>query len=137
DSIKKMQLLRTAGIHFSLDDFGTGQSSLSYLKRLPLNQIKIDQSFVRNVATDPNDAVIIRTIIGMAENLGLKVMAEGVQTEQQRDFLERNGCHAHQGYLFARPVPIEEFRDSLAQLPNWREGGIRTPDSHIPTPDFE
>ena len=127
DSIKKMQLLRTAGIHFSLDDFGTGQSSLSYLKRLPLNQIKIDQSFVRDVATDPNDAVIIRTIIGMAENLGLNVMAEGVETEQQRDFLERNGCHTHQGYLFARPVPIEEFRDSLAQLQDWRRGRDSNP----------
>nr|WP_297478889.1 EAL domain-containing protein [Ferrovum sp.] len=82
---------------------------------------------MRDVATDPNDAVIIRTIIGMAENLGLNVMAEGVETEQQRDFLERNGCHTHQGYLFARPVPIEEFRDSLAQLQDWRRGRDSNP----------
>jgi FOG: EAL domain len=109
-----MQALRSVGIRFSLDDFGTGQSSLAYIKHLPLDQIKIDQSFVRDIATDPNDAAIVRTIIGMADNLGLKVIAEGVETEQQRDFLERNGCHAHQGYLFGKPVPIEEFQNSLS-----------------------
>ena len=114
DSIGKMQALRSVGIRFSLDDFGTGQSSLAYIKHLPLDQIKIDQSFVRDIATDPNDAAIVRTIIGMADNLGLKVIAEGVETEQQRDFLERNGCHAHQGYLFGKPVPIEEFQNSLS-----------------------
>ncbi|NDU85028.1 MAG: EAL domain-containing protein [Ferrovum sp.] len=129
DSIRKMQLLRTAGICFSLDDFGTGQSSLSYLKLLPLNQIKIDQSFVRDVATDQNDAVIVRTIIGMADNLGLHVIAEGVETEQQRDFLERNGCYAHQGYLFGRPVPIEEFQKSLV-LRVQSQSSARTP--HVP-----
>jgi diguanylate cyclase (GGDEF)-like protein/PAS domain S-box-containing protein len=110
DAIVKMRALRDAGIRFSLDDFGTGRSSLSYLKLLPLDQIKIDQSFVRDIATDPNDAAIVRTIIGMANNLGLNVIAEGVETEQQRDFLERNGCHAYQGYLFGKPVPIEDFQ---------------------------
>ena len=116
DSIAKMQVLRDAGIRFSLDDFGTGQSSLSYLRRLPLDQIKIDQSFVRDIATNPNDAVIVRTIIGMADNLGLNVIAEGVETEQQRDFLERNGCHAYQGFLFGKPVPIKAFWNALSGL---------------------
>ena len=116
DSIGKMQALRNVGIRFSLDDFGTGQSSLSYLKRLPLDQIKIDRSFLCDVATDPNDAAIVRTIIGMADNLGLNVIAEGVETEQQRDFLERNGCHAYQGHLFGKPVPIEAFRGMVSGL---------------------
>lgn len=110
DSIDKMQALRGARIHFSLDDFGTGQSSLSYLKRLPLDQIKIDGSFVRDITTDPIGAVIVQTIIGMGNNLGLEVIAEGVETEQQRDFLGHNGCHLYQGYLFGKPVPIEDFQ---------------------------
>jgi len=110
ESIEKMQTLRSAGVGFALDDFGTGQSSLNYLKRLPLNQIKIDQSFVRDIATDPGDAVIVQTIIGMGNNLGLGVIAEGVETEEQRDFLGRNGCHLYQGYLFGKPVPIEDFQ---------------------------
>mgnify|MGYP001600953692 CR=1 FL=1 len=108
-SIDKIQALRSAGIGFSLDDFGTGYSSLSYLKRLPLDQIKIDQSFVRDIATDPGGATIVRTIIGMANNLGLEVVAEGVETEQQRDFLHSNGCTRYQGYLFGMPLPIEDF----------------------------
>ena len=116
-SIDKMQALRVAGIRFSMDDFGTGQSSLTYLKRLPLDQIKIDQSFVRDISTDPGDATIVRTIIGMANNLGLDVIAEGVETQQQRDFLERNGCYAYQGYLFGKPMPIEAF-EALIRMPN-------------------
>ena len=109
-SIDKMQALRNTGLSFSMDDFGTGQSSLVYLKRLPLDQIKIDQSFVCDITTDPSDAVIVQTIIGMANNLGLEVIAEGVATEQQRDFLGRNGCRLYQGYLFGEPVPIEDFQ---------------------------
>jgi diguanylate cyclase (GGDEF)-like protein/PAS domain S-box-containing protein len=112
-SIAKMQALRAWGIRFSMDDFGTGQSSLTYLKRLPLEQIKIDQSFVRDITTDPSDATIVQTIIGMAGNLGLDVIAEGVETEQQRSFLAHNGCHAYQGYLFGKPVPIEVFEGLL------------------------
>jgi len=102
DTIAKMAGLKEHGIRFALDDFGTGYSSLSYLKRLPLNQIKIDQSFVRDVLVDANDAAIVRTILALGQILGLDVIAEGVELEAQRDFLARHGCHGYQGYLFGR-----------------------------------
>jgi diguanylate cyclase (GGDEF)-like protein/PAS domain S-box-containing protein len=113
DTISKMREIKALGVSFSMDDFGTGYSSLQYLKRLPLNQIKIDQSFVRNITTDPNDAAIVQTIIAMTETLRLNVIAEGVETEAQREFLELRGCRAFQGYLFSKPVPLDEFERLL------------------------
>jgi diguanylate cyclase (GGDEF)-like protein/PAS domain S-box-containing protein len=113
DTILKIQALKDMGVHFSMDDFGTGYSSLSHLSKLPMNQLKIDQSFVHNIGIKDSDAVIVQTIIGMAKNLGMEVIAEGVETEQQRDFLERNGCTHYQGYLFSKPLPLEEFEQLL------------------------
>lgn len=109
DIIGKMTALKAKGVGFSLDDFGTGYSSLAYLKRLPLDQLKIDQSFVRDILTDPNDAAIAKMIVVLAESLGLAVIAEGVETEAQQDLLMRHGCHAYQGYLFSRPLPLDDF----------------------------
>jgi len=109
DTIAKMQALKQLGISFSMDDFGTGYSSLAYLTQLPLNQLKIDQSFVRNIGSKTSDSAIIQTIIGMAGNLGMEVIAEGVETNEQRDFLESMGCMFYQGYLFGKPVPLDEF----------------------------
>jgi EAL domain-containing protein (putative c-di-GMP-specific phosphodiesterase class I) len=110
DVIDKMGEFKAMGLNFSLDDFGTGYSSLAYLKRLPFTQLKIDQSFVRDVLTDPNDAAIARTILTLARSLDLDVVAEGVETEAQRDFLIQNGCEAFQGYLFGRPMPVEDLK---------------------------
>nr|WP_221292509.1 EAL domain-containing protein [Herbaspirillum sp. SJZ102] len=109
DIIQKMFALKAYGVEFSLDDFGIGYSSLSYLKRLPLNQLKIDQSFVRDVLIDPNDASIAKTIVNLAQSLGLGVIAEGVETDAQRSFLAAAGCHAYQGYFFCRPVAVDAF----------------------------
>jgi len=113
DTIQKMHELKKLGVRFSMDDFGTGYSSLSYLTRLPLDQLKIDQSFVQNIFKKSTDAAIIKTIIGMSASLGFEVIAEGVETVAQRDFLLHAGCQIYQGYLFGRPVPVEEYLDVL------------------------
>jgi diguanylate cyclase (GGDEF)-like protein/PAS domain S-box-containing protein len=112
--VRKMSALQALGVSISLDDFGTGYSSLSYLKRLPLDQLKIDQSFVRNILTDANDAAIARMVVSLADTLDIEAIAEGVETEAQREALAQLGCHAYQGYLFGRPMPADEF-ERLAQ----------------------
>jgi diguanylate cyclase (GGDEF)-like protein/PAS domain S-box-containing protein len=110
----KMRDLNSYGLKFSLDDFGTGYSSLSYLKRLPLDQLKIDRSFIRDIFADASGGAIAEAIISLGRAMGLTVIAEGVETEEQREFLASLGCHAIQGYLFSRPLPIEEFQQLLA-----------------------
>lgn len=110
DARDKMTTLRKAGVEFALDDFGTGHSSLSHLRKLPIAQLKIDKSFVQDLTDDPDDAIIVQTIIAMGKKLGLHIIAEGVETRAQRGFLEKNDCHCFQGYLFGRPVPLQEFK---------------------------
>ena len=113
-AIEKMRALKALGVGFSMDDFGTGYSSLSNLSRLPLDQLKIDRSFVRNLPDNANDAAVAQTIITLAKSLGLAVIAEGVETEAQRQFLERHGCPTYQGFLFSKPVDVAQFERLLA-----------------------
>lgn len=115
NTVATMNSLKDIGIGFSLDDFGTGYSSLQYLKRLPLHQLKIDQSFVRDISTDNSDNAIVRTIIAMAESLELEVIAEGVETDEQLKLLVNNGCNYFQGYLFGKPLPLEQFESTMKQ----------------------
>jgi diguanylate cyclase (GGDEF)-like protein/PAS domain S-box-containing protein len=120
DVIAKMTILKSHGVSFSVDDFGTGYSSLTYLKRLPLDQLKIDRSFIRDILIDGGSGAIAQSIISLSEAMGFSVMAEGVETEEQRQSLDRMGCHSFQGYLFSRPIPLEDFQllqASLASIP--------------------
>jgi predicted signal transduction protein with EAL and GGDEF domain len=116
--IAKMDAIKARGVGFSLDDFGTGYSSLSYLKRMPLDQLKIDQGFVRDILEDPNDAAIARMVIVLGESLGLEVMAEGVETLAQQQALQALGCHAYQGYLYSKPLTVEALAE-LARQTGW------------------
>jgi len=111
--VETMNTLNEIGVRFSLDDFGTGYSSLQYLKKLPLHQLKIDQSFVRDLAVDSSDKAIVNTVIAMAHSLNLEVIAEGVETEEQRQYLESAGCTHYQGYFFGKPMPIKQFKEAL------------------------
>jgi diguanylate cyclase (GGDEF)-like protein/PAS domain S-box-containing protein len=111
--IAKMGVLKAHGVTFSLDDFGTGYSSLAYLKRLPLDQLKIDQGFIRNIVTDGNDLAIAKMVVVLAESLGLSVIAEGVELQAQADILAHMGCHAYQGYLFSKPLPLDAFESLM------------------------
>jgi EAL domain-containing protein (putative c-di-GMP-specific phosphodiesterase class I) len=111
--IAKMKTLRARGITFSIDDFGTGYSSLSYLKRFPIDSLKIDRSFISDAMNNKGDQEIIKTIIAMAHNLDIDAVAEGVETQDQKDFLASHGCNSMQGFLFAHPVPVDQFKNLL------------------------
>ncbi|MCW8908480.1 MAG: EAL domain-containing protein [Sedimenticola sp.] len=119
DTASKMASFKSMGVRISIDDFGTGYSSLSYLRRLPLDILKIDREFIEEVTSDESHAAIVGTIIAMAEHLGLEVVAEGVETEGQLQFLQQNGCRRYQGYYFSGPLPIEEFERFVID----RQGG--------------
>ena len=114
-TIRVLKELRNLGIYLAIDDFGTGYSSLAYLKRFPVQVLKIDKSFIKDIPNSYNDMEIAATIIAMAQTLGFKVLAEGVETLDQLDFLKNKGCNSYQGYLKSHPIPAEEFARLLAE----------------------
>jgi EAL domain-containing protein (putative c-di-GMP-specific phosphodiesterase class I) len=109
ETVSKLRRIKELGVTVAIDDFGTGYSSLSYLKQLPIDRLKIDRSFVKDTPTDADDCAIVRTIIAMSNNLGLAVIAEGVESQEQVDFLTREGCHEIQGYWLSKPLPVDEL----------------------------
>lgn len=113
----EVRLALMGRVCFSMDDFGIGYSLLASLTKLPINQLKIDETFVHNIGMNATDDMIVQTIIGMAKNMGISIIAEDVETEAQRNFLEQHGCHLYQGYLFNKPMPIEEFEVLLTKQP--------------------
>jgi EAL domain-containing protein (putative c-di-GMP-specific phosphodiesterase class I) len=123
--IEAMRGLREAGVRIGVDDFGTGYSSLAYLKHLPVDTMKIDRLFVRDIASVPYDAAIARAIIALAESINLRVIAEGVETVEQADLLEALGCSAMQGYYFSKPVPLEDFEQFFVRSPVFPRGASR------------
>jgi len=118
-TIEKMRALKNLGVRFSIDDFGTGYSSLAYLKRLPLDEIKIDRSFIRDIPTDTNDTALVDMVLGLSEKLKLDVVAEGVETQEASHFLQSRGCRVMQGYYFSKPIPISEFEQTYIANRNW------------------
>ena len=134
-AIAMLKELREMGMGIALDDFGTGYSSLTYLKRFPVDAVKIDRSFVRDLDHDANDATIVSTVIAMAANLGLRVIAEGVETPQQLEFLRARRCAEYQGYLFSKPLPPEEFAELVraASLVNSANGAKAKASKALPT----
>ena len=119
DASSKLQWLRDMGIGIAVDDFGTGYSSLSYLKRLPVNSLKIDRSFIADLTSDPDDAVLVQAILAMAQSLGIRTVAEGVETGSQLTFLHKRGADLAQGFLFSRPLPETEFVELMRRQPRW------------------
>ena len=124
-TVALLQRLKSLGVQISIDDFGTGYSSLAYLKRFPINTVKIDQTFVRDITTDPDDAAITLAIISLAHSLKLKVVAEGVETREQLDFLRAHGCDQAQGFLLARPMPADAVTALFGASRSWA-GGIES-----------